>query len=198
MKKLLLASLAALATAASLPAQSMLLGRNIFPEGSFDIFGESRLIPNGWRFPDRQDTPWAAGFRAEAVKGEGSGRELRIINPTAGYTGVIASIILPQNIDRMRISFRVFVKTIELGEPDPSGNGAGIYFRIFDKDENSLSEGWVGGGTLKSADTEWIDRETVLSVSPSAVRAEIQIIMRGASGEIRVDDVELVPVAMSE
>lgn len=190
--------LTALLGASSALAQSLILGRNLFPEGSFDVFGESRLVPDGWKFPDPNDKPWKAGFRADVVKGEGGTNELRLINPDFGFTGVIGTLELPPKIDRLRVNFRLLPKLIESGAPDSAGNGAGIYARFYDKDNKSLLGGWVGGGPVKSAETEWQDKETVFTVPPAATRIELQIIFRSAKGEVRVDDVEIVPVGMSD
>lgn len=196
-KSLFLMSLVLAASAAS--AQSLLLGRNIFPEGTFDIFGESRLYPNGWKFPDPNDKPWQTGFRADVVKGEAGTKELRIINPdVVGVTGASASLVLPPKIDRLRITYRILPKSLEYGAPDPGGNGAGIYVRFYDKDTKSVLGGWVGGGPVKSTDTEWQDKETIFTVPPSAVSLEFQVVLRSAKGEIRIDDIEVVPVGMSD
>ena len=187
-----------LAIASSVSAQSLILGRNLFPEGTFDIFGESRLYPNGWKFPDPNDKPWQAGFRADAVKGEGNGKELRIVNPEIGFTTVTASLALPPKIDRLRVSYRILPKAIEAGAPEPGGNGAGLYVRFYDKDKKSLLGGWVGAGPVKATEKEWQDRESIFTVPPAAASIDLQVIFRSAKGEIRVDDVEVVPVGMSD
>jgi hypothetical protein len=199
MKKTSLFILALLLATSSAFAQSLILGRNIFPEGTFDIFGESRLYPNGWKFPDPNDKPWTAGFRADVVKGEAGTKELRIVNPdTVGFTGVTGTLVLPPKIDRLRITYRILPKSLEFGAPDPAGNGAGIYARFYDKDTKGVLGGWVGGGPVKSTDTEWQDKETIFTVPPSAVSLELQVALRSAKGEIRVDDIEVVPVGMSD
>ena len=191
----------ALALVSGLSAQSVLLGKNIFPEGGFDIYGESRLNPSGWKFPDRNDRPWALGFRAEAVAGEkATNRELRIVHPEAkGVTIVTGQVQLPAKVDRLRVNFRMLPNAVVPGEDDPAGNGAGIFVRFYDAAGTHLRGvgGWAGG-LAKSADTEWQERESVYSVPTDAVRLELSIIMRSASGDVRFDDIEVVPVTMSE
>jgi len=190
--------LLALCLAQSVSAQSSLLGRNLFPEGTFEIFGESRLAPLGWSFPDRNDRPWQAGFRAELVKSEAGGSELRLTNPDFGFSGASAQMALPPKIDRLRINYRLLAKSIELGNADPAGNGVGIYVRFHGKDGNLLpGASWVGG-LIQASSTEWQDMEKIFDVPADAVEVRFQVIFRSAKGEVRVDDVELVPVLMSE
>lgn len=180
-----------------LPAQSLLLGRNIFPEGSFDVFGESRITPSGWSFPDQNDTPWQKGFRVEAVKGADGSRELRVVNPSPGFNAANSRVMLPPNIERLRVNYRIFAKKIEIGESDPAGNGAGIYARFHDSSDKYLSGGWVGG-QVKATDVEWQEREHVFDVPATAAYISIQVVFRSALGEVRVDDIEVVPVMMTE
>ncbi len=199
MKKLRYLLLTTLLLAASTAqAQSNILGRNLFPEGTFDIFGESLQVPSGWKFPDPNDKPWQKGFRVDLVKGEGGTKELRMVNPDFGFTSASASIDLPPKIDRLRVSFRVLPKRIELGAPDPAGNGAGIYLRFYDKDGKSIQAAWVGAGQIKSTDAEWQDRESIFNVPTSAYRIGMEVVFRSAKGEVRVDDIELVPVGVTE
>lgn len=195
--RILLLPVLALLLAQSVPAQSLLLGRNIFPEGSFDILGDSDRVPSGWSFPDPNDKPWKAGFHAEAVKGESGSKELRLTNPAFGYSGAQAKLSLPPKIESLRITFRLQAKNVTIGEPDSAGNGAGVYARFYDAAAKAIpgSAGWVGGLT-QSSDTEWQDKEKILHVPATATTLEIQVMLRSASGEIRVDDVEVVPVAM--
>ena len=193
---LTLAALAALSLQ-SLPAQSLLLGRNLFPEGTFDIFGESKITPSGWSFPDQNDIPWRNGFRVETVKGASGSRELRMTNPTPGFTAVDSRVMLPAKIERLRINYRILAKKVQLGEPDPAGNGAGIYVRFHDATDKYISGGWVGG-QVKATDAEWQEREHVFDVPAKAASLRIQVVFRSAEGEVRVDDIEVVPVSMSE
>jgi len=180
-------------------SQSSLLGRNIFSEGSFDIFGESRLLPIGWNLPDKHDRPWQAGFRAEIVRGESGTRELRIVSPdSTGFTGANARLTLPENIERLRVSYRILAKNIEIGEENPGGNGAGVFLRFLDESGKPLPAlGWVAG-MIVATNTEWSEREQIYSVPAAAKELTIEVIFRNATGEIRVDDIEVVPVSMSE
>ena len=194
----IITSFLALGLAQLLPAQSALLGKNLFPEGTFEVFAESKLVPIGWSFPDPNDRPWNAGFRAELVKSEAGGKELRVTNPDFGHTSVKATVDLPPKIDRLRINYRILGKKIVLGPDDPSGNGAGIFVRFYDKSGKGLrGASWVGG-MVKATNAEWKDMEQVFNVPADAIRIDFEVIFRSAEGEVRVDDVELVPVLMNE
>ena len=187
-----------LCLAQSVSAQSSLLGRNLFPEGTFDVFGESRLLPLGWSFPGPNDRPWNVGFRAELVESEAGGKELRLTNPDFGFSGASAQMALPPKIDSLRISYRLMAKSIELGDDDPASNGVGIHVRFHDKDGESLpGASWVGG-LVKASSTEWQNMEQIFDVPADAVEVRFQMLLRAAKGEVRLDDVELIPTLLSE
>lgn len=182
-------------------AQSASTGKNIFPEGSFDVFGESKLLPSGWTFPDPNDKPWKAGFRAEVVKGASGSKELKIVRPEPpGSTIVGAKFPLASKFDRLRISYRLLAKELAAGDPDPAGNGVGIYVRFYDRDTKAIRSngGWVGGQPVSLSDSQWQDCEAVFTVPETAATLELQVIFRSAKGEIRLDDVEVIPVVKTK
>jgi hypothetical protein len=86
---------------------------------------------------------------------------------------------------------------IEFGAPDPAGNGVEIYHRFRDEKGAEITaggRGWVGGGITGKSDTEWQDRESVVTVPAGAKELEFEVIFRSAHGEVRFDDGEVVPV----
>jgi len=172
------------------------VGKNIFIEGTFDVFGDSRLKPIGWNFPNEDDSPWKAGFRATVVKGETGHKELLLVSPDSnGYVGASARLPLPAKLQHIRVSYRVFAKSLELGVANPAGNGAGVYLRFLDKSGRSMRElGWVASMVQASA-AEWQEREQIFDVPAEADSLAFEVILRSAKGEVRFDDIKVVPVA---
>lgn len=197
MKTPLAVLLLSFAFIADVSAQAPALVKNIFPEGSFDVAGDTKNTAAGWSFPDIRDKPWANGFRAEVVTGESGSRELRIIRPSPENATIVgARVPVPAKAERLKISYRILAKSIVLGEPDPAGNGAGVYARFYDAEKKPVrGAGWVGGSTSKATDAEWAERDSVFVVPEGAVDLELHIIFRSASGEIRIDDVKAEPLA---
>jgi len=198
MKTLFTVPVLALLLAHIASAQSALVNKNIFPEGTFDVSSEGSKTPSGWTLPDPHDKPYKAGFIALVEKGTSGSKELKITRPEpTGATMVGTKFPLPPKIERLRISFRILAKIIELGEDDPAGNGVGLYARFYDADNKAIPgvSGWVGSPS-KTADTEWQEHEQTYPVPVNATVLELHIIFRSASGEVNLDDVQIVPLSI--
>lgn len=167
----------------------------LFPEGNLEVIDSQTELPEGFVFPDKNDTPWLGGNRAEVVQEDGNAAVQFSNNEAFPFFHKIkASIPLPEETRELTFSGRF--KADAKASMNPA-DWSGFHVRAVFSDvepqggevETPLADEMVANVPPNTPD--WTEFSTVMEVPEGAKWVAIHIMVNGLVGSFSFDDISV-------
>ncbi len=160
--------------------------KNLMPEGSFELL--ERGLPEGWKMPDPN---WYKNFRGEAtVKTEKGNRYLHLVCPVLNQLlGANYTFPITEDMQRLRLSYRVRAEIKELATND--GTGVGVALLPWWGNVETTQAQFGGAEWITESTKDWVSKKVELDVPKGATVLTLTVGIKAADAIADFDDVSV-------